>query len=465
MRYRNSFEFAKFVPFTAVEWNEIQQVFQSNNVLNIKKACNILNMWKFRMGNNTPVFIDISQLILSSLIIDDGSTKHLRPSNEIRLIYASVIIRFVNYVNEICQPDGSKLLSIAAAVSSVGIPGWIVSVRHEATHCQMPSINLMREALLFCRDWLWRHQWARKFNEAVKELPKEVFEIERNKRQALILRRIHEVFELFHTWRNRNSSVRELTIKQREVSPFKQMLINLSNHTDEFIQIFVKNCLSKRLKISTKNSKLNYNEVSENEQLYYFPVMQMLNDKNVLPSLLLEITRNIANSALSERSRSILSGWADKLLSAFLQTGSPRFATISDQTWKLILKHVVLAPQYFNDDQVEKILAYMKTKILPKSYAQLVKLLKMGDKLYDKSGFSFLEDENFNFSTYSVLSLDDLQYQINMNSTFKKDPLTGEQDWSFADKEDLGPLGLTSTQAANTFNLALDEKGNAIEEE
>lgn len=62
----------------------------------------------------------------------------------------------------------------------------------------------------------------------------------------------------------------------------------------------------------------------------------------------------------------------------------------------------------------------MKTKILPKSYAQLVKLLKMGDKLYDKSGFSFLEDENFNFSTYSVLSLDDLQYQINMSmKTFK----------------------------------------------
>lgn len=49
------------------------------------------------MGNNTPVFIDISQLILSSLIIDDGSTKHLRPSNEIRLIYASVIIRYFYY--------------------------------------------------------------------------------------------------------------------------------------------------------------------------------------------------------------------------------------------------------------------------------------------------------------------------------------------------------------------------------
>lgn len=52
-----------------------------------------------------------------------------------------------------------------------------------------------------------------------------------------------------------------------------------------------------------------------------------------------------------------------------MQIGSPRFgeffvfiilinkifvATICDQTWKMILKHVIMAPQYFNDSQVEK---------------------------------------------------------------------------------------------------------------
>lgn len=57
----------------------------------------------------------------------------------------------------------------------------------------------------------------------------------------------------------------------------------------------------------------------------------------------------------------------------------------------------------------------MKTKILPKSYIRLVKLLKIGDRLHKKTGFTFLEDQNFNLSTYSVMSLDDLQYQINMS--------------------------------------------------
>lgn len=45
------------------------------------------------MGSNTPVFIDISELILNSMILDEGSTGIYRPSNEIRLIYGSVIIR------------------------------------------------------------------------------------------------------------------------------------------------------------------------------------------------------------------------------------------------------------------------------------------------------------------------------------------------------------------------------------
>lgn len=57
----------------------------------------------------------------------------------------------------------------------------------------------------------------------------------------------------------------------------------------------------------------------------------------------------------------------------------------------------------------------MKTKIPHKSYVRLVMLLKIGIKFYDTSGRSFLEDENYNISTYSVRSLDDLQLQINMS--------------------------------------------------
>lgn len=37
----------------------------------------------------------------------------------------------------------------------VGIPTWIVKVRHKATHQHMPSLKMFRKAARFCRQWLW----------------------------------------------------------------------------------------------------------------------------------------------------------------------------------------------------------------------------------------------------------------------------------------------------------------------
>ncbi|VDN56597.1 unnamed protein product [Dracunculus medinensis] len=44
---------------------------------------------------------------------------------------------------------------MAVAVSKVGIPTWIVKVRHKATHQHMPSLKMFRKAARFCRQWLW----------------------------------------------------------------------------------------------------------------------------------------------------------------------------------------------------------------------------------------------------------------------------------------------------------------------
>jgi ribosomal biogenesis protein LAS1 len=67
-----------------------------------------------------------------------------------------IFSRFVNYVNEVCQPGiGLRQMSIANAVQTMGLPRWVVDIRHEATHGQMPPMEMLRKAVDVCHRWLW----------------------------------------------------------------------------------------------------------------------------------------------------------------------------------------------------------------------------------------------------------------------------------------------------------------------
>ncbi|VDN87056.1 unnamed protein product [Brugia pahangi] len=88
-------------------------------------------------------------------------------------IYYFFFYRFVNYVNEICQTN-YKFKSIASAVSDVGIPQWVVDIRHGATHSHLPSLENLRQAAQYCRNWLWfitdsRNKNQKKKNEFKKK--------------------------------------------------------------------------------------------------------------------------------------------------------------------------------------------------------------------------------------------------------------------------------------------------------
>uniref|UniRef100_A0A915E1Z5 LAS1-like protein n=1 Tax=Ditylenchus dipsaci TaxID=166011 RepID=A0A915E1Z5_9BILA len=350
-------------PFTAVEWKKVQACYLMDDIKSLKESCNILNMWMCRMGSSTPVFIIISELIHRSLVLDKREDCNHLENADLALIYGSAIIRFINYVNECCQPKhGSKNLSIAEAVIRMSIPGWIVNLRHDATHNNMPPLTMLRKALMFCRNWLWTEYWKRQFSEAISKCQK---------------RSIYDAFEKYNKWRRVERLQTEIGSEEREQVPFKQLIDNITDYPEEFVHSFVEICLSKQnymkrakhlsggpLLLSAKKVEA----ISGNEQMYYSPIVRLLNDKGLLPSLLLELTRQIIDDSLDVVTRSHLGGWADMLLKAFVQQGSPRFAdTIPDESWKVILKHIVLAPQFFQSVQIDKVLCFMNGKIPAKS--------------------------------------------------------------------------------------------------
>ncbi|EYC10073.1 hypothetical protein Y032_0057g2749 [Ancylostoma ceylanicum] len=78
------------------------------------------------------------------------------------------VLTFINYVNEICQNQSQRHTSIIKAVQHLGIPSWLVEIRHNASHSHVPPIGTLRKAFHFCRQWLWDHFWSRQPYEAMR---------------------------------------------------------------------------------------------------------------------------------------------------------------------------------------------------------------------------------------------------------------------------------------------------------
>lgn len=63
----------------------------------------------------------------------------------LRQCYSTAIIRLVNGLVDPLQ-SGVYARSIASIAAQLGLPGWLVEVRHAATHEELPSLEILREA-------------------------------------------------------------------------------------------------------------------------------------------------------------------------------------------------------------------------------------------------------------------------------------------------------------------------------
>jgi len=448
-----------FIPFTEIEWKKVQAIYNSEDVEELKTAVEILNMWKCRGGDQTPLFIQISTDILRAMIFDKTPCLDENTSDVAEHIYCSVITRFVNYTND-CYANPERRMSIMDTLVQAGIPAWIVDLRHDAAHRKMPSIASMREALKFCRSWFWEKHWSLKFNQAIREaMPKEAYAEKCRRETVLIETQIFKVFKAYAVWRTSNRHV-ALNTENQNRRPFNFIRANMKKNPEEFVRVFVSLCLSKRwardprVRGQTVSYTKMYVPARVEEQNFYEPMIQLLKGKNLLPSLLQEITSQISNKESEMSARKSLSGWAEIMLKAFLQTAANRehADNIPGDAWRKIFEHIVFSPQFYTEQRIRNVMNYMKGKISEHRWNQLDRLLRV------HAGQS-VELNTSTTSTMSVYTLEDLKKKLshNPNQTFVQDPMTEEGDWTIATEEELGPMGLTSEQTAESLNLDLDD--------
>lgn len=137
------------------EWSIVRDGLFSTSRDDQRKALAIVQAWKCRGG--IPSSVESTAQIVDS-ILRDTSSSHRASAEEIQLLYSIVIIRAVNLIVEPNQ-QGFYADSVLNLAVQAGIPGWIVELRHEATHKHQPSLSLLRTAAQFLLRWFQEHYW------------------------------------------------------------------------------------------------------------------------------------------------------------------------------------------------------------------------------------------------------------------------------------------------------------------
>ncbi|THV06102.1 Las1-domain-containing protein [Dendrothele bispora CBS 962.96] len=136
-------------------------IFTDENDLESKIfAINRLSAW--RAITSLPHALE-STLALLVVIVQDSQSPRNLPFLSLRQSYASAIIRLVNGLVDPLQ-FGVYARSIASIASQLGLPSWLVELRHAATHEDLPSLELLREGARQSMSWLLHNYWLPTLN-------------------------------------------------------------------------------------------------------------------------------------------------------------------------------------------------------------------------------------------------------------------------------------------------------------
>ena len=89
---------------------------------------------------------------------------------ELRLAYASAIVRCINGFADSIQQQRAMAASVASLCGYLGIPTWLVDVRHEASHNALPSVEVLRLAASTLLDFLKTEFWIPTCKDWKKEV-------------------------------------------------------------------------------------------------------------------------------------------------------------------------------------------------------------------------------------------------------------------------------------------------------
>lgn len=130
-----------------------------------------MSIWKLR--GNLPHPVEATALLTDAILHDDAGKNSIF---SIRATYSAAFCRYVcsqekgengiliieRFVTGLVDSKlhGQKKTMFQRAID-LGLPASFVELRHEATHRELPSLIVLRNATQRSLEWLWDYYWAK----------------------------------------------------------------------------------------------------------------------------------------------------------------------------------------------------------------------------------------------------------------------------------------------------------------
>ncbi|XP_063244033.1 uncharacterized protein LOC134543128 [Bacillus rossius redtenbacheri] len=155
----------KIVPwFCTEEWDYVCKLVYSDDVKQQTKGFEHLLVWKARVPSlpaSVTCTLELLQVRLQDqLLWQKVARGEASPhaEQELRLAYATVVMRFLNHLASLFQNMQSQTLYSVA--KKLHIPEWVVKIRHDAAHDgSLPSVDVLRSAAGYALSWLHEYWW------------------------------------------------------------------------------------------------------------------------------------------------------------------------------------------------------------------------------------------------------------------------------------------------------------------
>ncbi|XP_068622765.1 uncharacterized protein [Battus philenor] len=345
------------------EWHKLYMNIFSSESTNFTKeeALVSLQIWKSR-NPFLPSGIE-STLTLLEVHVQDIKNDDTVNDQIIRLAYSTALMRFVNHMLDSQTAKGNSLY---AAAKNLGVPDWIIDLRHDTAHGNsLPSIELLREATSISLHWLKNNYWD-KHKEIVNDYVCRQIDSDENDANKItaLMNFCFSLSICAHSKLNIKSlaDIPDADMRKAIVNDIQDLFIqpiDLTNLKEVSIQSLINqlNVNSKRL-LKSKNTISHVNKaLLGNDSLFLsLELLQFLNGGNarnvsslskhyihcfevlltflhkndLLQSFILELIKISQNSDENTNKRKLAALWVSQILKA-LKKSSRFVKTINDK--------------------------------------------------------------------------------------------------------------------------------------
>jgi hypothetical protein len=145
------------------EWRDVHVGLLSGDPYAQQRAVSRVAAWRSR--TQLPVAINATAQLVELQLHESMAQHHhhavgvsSRSHMELSLLYAGVVVRCVNGLVDGSQ-KGAYAMAVSLLAQRIGIPLWVVDLRHESTHNQLPSLPVLRFAARHLLAWLRSNYW------------------------------------------------------------------------------------------------------------------------------------------------------------------------------------------------------------------------------------------------------------------------------------------------------------------